>query len=218
VKKILIVDDEPDILEWLSIFLKRNGYEVWTANNGKEAFEQVVKMPDLIMDVRMPGGLDGIDVYQHLKADDNYSQIPVILSSAMNQENLISLSYKAGVNNFLPRPFDSKELIKLVYKYLGHSKDQMTSTQHFLALVAFVKISINRTKILFALYEADKFPSELARDLGMDISIVSKILKALNEKEIVFCHNPHQKKGKLFSLSNQGRKIFQFLNNLELSS
>ena len=114
-KKILIVDDEADTLELLHIILEHEGFSIWGATNGHEALEQVKKRPDLILlDVRMPGGLSGIDVCQRLKKDEEFKKIPIIIFSAMVLNHDIESGLKSGAVEYITKPFSSKELIRLV--------------------------------------------------------------------------------------------------------
>ena len=114
-KSILIVDDEVDTLELLQMILEHEGFKVWKAINGKEALEYVEKVPDLILlDIRMPGGLTGLDVCHHLKENDMYKHIPIIIFSAKVSKDDIELGLEAGANEYITKPFSSKELIRVV--------------------------------------------------------------------------------------------------------
>ncbi len=119
-KKILVVDDEIDTLELLHTVLEHEKFEVWKAINGKDALEQVKRMPDLILlDVRMPGGLSGLDVCKQLKQDEKYRDIPVIIFSAKVLDRDIELGMKAGAVEYVTKPFSSKELIRLINLHIS---------------------------------------------------------------------------------------------------
>ena len=119
-KKILVVDDEIDTLELLRTVLEHEKFEVWKAINGKDALEQVKRMPDLILlDVRMPGGLSGLDVCKQLKQDENYKDIPIIIFSAKVLDRDIELGLKAGAVEYVTKPFSSKELIRLINLHIS---------------------------------------------------------------------------------------------------
>ncbi len=114
-KRILIVDDEVDTLSLLRTILEYEGFEIWEALNGKEALEQVQKIPDLILlDIKMPGGLSGLDVCHRLKKDEIYKNIPIIIFSAKILSHDIELGLQAGAVEYITKPFSSKELIRLV--------------------------------------------------------------------------------------------------------
>jgi two-component system alkaline phosphatase synthesis response regulator PhoP len=119
-KKILVVDDEIDTLELLRTVLEHEKFEVWKAINGKDALEQVKRMPDLILlDVRMPGGLSGLDVCNQLKQDEKYKEIPIIIFSAKVLDRDIELGLKAGAVEYVTKPFSSKELIRLINLHIS---------------------------------------------------------------------------------------------------
>ncbi|MFX0086026.1 MAG: PleD family two-component system response regulator [Candidatus Hodarchaeota archaeon] len=119
-KKILVVDDEIDTLELLRTVLEHEKFEVWKAINGKDALEQVKRMPDLILlDVRMPGGLSGLDVCKRLKKDKKYKDIPIIIFSAKVLDRDIELGLKAGAVEYVTKPFSSKELIRLINLHIS---------------------------------------------------------------------------------------------------
>ncbi len=119
-KKILVVDDEIDTLELLHTVLEHEKFEVWKAINGKDALTQVKRIPDLILlDVRMPGGLSGLDVCKQLKQDEKYSKIPIIIFSAKVLDRDIELGLKAGAVEYVTKPFSSKELIRLINLHIS---------------------------------------------------------------------------------------------------
>jgi DNA-binding response OmpR family regulator len=107
--RILVVDDEPHILTFLTIKLKASGYEVITANNGQEALAQVQgQEPDLlVLDVVMPR-MDGFETLKRIRA---FSSVPVIILSAKegNADKINGL--KLGADDYLSKPFSPDELI-----------------------------------------------------------------------------------------------------------
>ena len=119
-KKNLVVDDEIDTLELLRTVLEHEKFKVLKAVNGKDALEQVKQMPDLVLlDVRMPGGLSGLDVCKQLKQDERYKEIPVIIFSAKVLDRDIELGLKAGAVEYVTKPFSSKELIRLINLHIS---------------------------------------------------------------------------------------------------
>jgi len=107
--RVLIVDDEPRILKFLDLKLKASGYEVLTANNGREALAQVqAQEPDLlVLDVVMPG-MDGFETLKQVRA---ISSLPVIILSAReaNADKIKGLTL--GADDYLAKPFNPDELI-----------------------------------------------------------------------------------------------------------
>ena len=114
-KKILAVDDERHIVRLVQVNLERQGYEVVTAYDGKEALEKVeAESPDLIvLDVMMPY-MDGFEVLQNLKRNASTRDIPVIMLTAKAQDSDVFRGWQSGVDCYLTKPFNPMELIAFV--------------------------------------------------------------------------------------------------------
>ncbi len=111
-KKILVVDDELEFLEMLSMRLEANDYQVVTSLDGQEALDKARKeKPDLIiLDLMLPK-IDGYKVCRMLKFDEEYKNIPVILFTARTQESDIQLGREAGADAYLTKPFEPDILL-----------------------------------------------------------------------------------------------------------
>jgi len=109
--RIVVAEDEHDILELLRFILELNGFEVVTANNGEEAVQQTLAvMPDLVlMDVRMPR-MTGHQACQALKANPKTKGIPVVFLSARGQEADIKQGLSLGAADYILKPFSPEEL------------------------------------------------------------------------------------------------------------
>ncbi len=110
--RILLVDDEERIVNFLKTKLKGTGYEVFTASNGKEALEQVqAQEPDLIvLDMMMPV-MDGFETLQELRT---FSSVPVIILSARGSDMDKIKGLNMGADDYLPKPFNPNELVARV--------------------------------------------------------------------------------------------------------
>jgi DNA-binding response OmpR family regulator len=119
-KRVLIVDDEPDILKTVIFRLKKAGYQVIAAEDGKTGLELARKeRPDLILlDVRLPV-MDGCEVCQRLKSEDNFRKIPVIFFSASVVDKLIDRIEEFGAEDYIIKPFEPEELLNKVEEYIG---------------------------------------------------------------------------------------------------
>jgi DNA-binding response OmpR family regulator len=119
-KKILIVDDDPDVRLGLHIRLKANHYDVIFAADGMASIAEARKhTPDLIiLDLGLPAG-DGFSVLARLKANDSLSLIPVIVVSARDRNANMDQALKAGANSFLQKPVDNTELLAVIRQALG---------------------------------------------------------------------------------------------------
>lgn len=116
-KRILIVDDEPDILESLEIILEDEGYEVITSDKG-EFLEQLHngELPHLILVDVLLSGKDGREIVKYLKSRQETKQIPIIMFSAHpSAEETVR---QAGAEDFLAKPFDIDVLLAKIAHYL----------------------------------------------------------------------------------------------------
>ncbi|MFA6281603.1 MAG: response regulator [Candidatus Omnitrophota bacterium] len=118
-KTILVVDDEKDILTELQFILRKKGFEVVMAANGKEALELVKKnKPDLIiLDLFMPV-VGGVQFGKELKADAETKNIPVILLTA-SADNVEEKRIECMADAYVLKPFDYKEVIEKIYKLIA---------------------------------------------------------------------------------------------------
>jgi two-component system, OmpR family, alkaline phosphatase synthesis response regulator PhoP len=119
-KKILVVDDEPDLVETLRYPLEMEGYQVLVAHNGEDGLHQArTQGPDLIiLDLMLPK-LDGYKVCRLLKFDERYRHIPVLMLTAKTQEKDKLLGKETGAEDYMTKPFDIDQLLEKVRFYLG---------------------------------------------------------------------------------------------------
>ncbi|MBN1521145.1 MAG: response regulator [Candidatus Aureabacteria bacterium] len=119
-RKILIVDDEPNIVFMLSHRLKQSGYEVVTGRDGQEALEMARKEnPDIIiLDLMLPK-MNGYTVCGLLKRDAAFSKIPVIMLTARAQESDKKQGREAGADAYVKKPFKSEELLDIIERFLS---------------------------------------------------------------------------------------------------
>jgi CheY-like chemotaxis protein len=117
--QILVADDEPNILEFLTKALNRHGYDVRQARRGEEALDMIRELrPQLvIMDILMPG-IDGVDICKMMRADVEMAEIAVIFLSALDEGRLLSVADEAGATDFLKKPVNLADLLNMVGRYL----------------------------------------------------------------------------------------------------
>jgi two-component system alkaline phosphatase synthesis response regulator PhoP len=118
-QKVLVVDDERHIVRLVQVTLEREGYEVVSAFDGKDALKKVAsEKPDLIvLDVMMPR-MDGFEVLKHLRADPaRYT--PVIMLTAKAQDVDVFNGWRAGVDCYLTKPFNPQELLTFARRILS---------------------------------------------------------------------------------------------------
>lgn len=113
--KILLVDDEPDILEIVSYNLAQEGYQIVTAVNGKDAVEKARKeVPDLIiMDVMMPE-MDGITATREIRKRTDMKKLPIIMLTAKAMKDDQERCLESGANDYMAKPLDVEKLLSLV--------------------------------------------------------------------------------------------------------
>ena len=119
-KKILIVDDEQDIVESLKFVLEVSGFVCYTAFNGEDGLRLAKEiMPDLIiLDVMMPK-INGYKISRLLKYDNKYKDIPIIMVTARSQLEDKMIGEETGVNEYITKPFELDQIVKKVEEYLG---------------------------------------------------------------------------------------------------
>jgi len=118
-KKILIIDDEPDLVRLVGDRLRMQKYEVVGASNGIEGLKKAVsEKPDLILlDILMPG-MDGHAVLKRLKSSSDTDSIPVIMLTAKSQSKDVETARKAGAEDFVAKPFDYTTLISKIKRHI----------------------------------------------------------------------------------------------------
>jgi len=123
-KRILIVDDERDIVKALTIRLQRAGYEVVTAFDGAQGIFMAHKeKPDLIiLDIRMPAG-NGFSVAEKLKEDANTGAVPVIFLTGSPEKNSEEKAMALGARFYVKKPYDPEELLDAIRRALEKDVD-----------------------------------------------------------------------------------------------
>jgi DNA-binding response OmpR family regulator len=118
-KKILIVDDEPNIVMSLEYLFTKENFKVFIARDGAEAIEIAdLNLPDIILlDIMMPN-VDGYQVLKFLKETPKLNDIKVIFLTAKNKASDIELGMQLGADKYITKPFSTKKLVNEVYKLL----------------------------------------------------------------------------------------------------
>jgi len=120
-KKVLCIEDEPEMIDLIRLILERKGFEVLGAVGGEEGLEVIRReRPDLILlDLMMPE-VDGWEVYRQMRADEQLKDIPVIVVTAKAQsiDKVLGL-HIAKVDDYVTKPFGPQELLKSINKVLA---------------------------------------------------------------------------------------------------
>ncbi len=126
-EKILVVDDEEDILELIRYNLAKEGYQVSTATSGEEALTKArQEMPDLILlDLMLPG-LDGLDVCRELKKQPNTSQISIVMVTARTEDVDVVTGLELGSDDYITKPFSPRVVLARIKAVLRRKKVEET--------------------------------------------------------------------------------------------
>ena len=149
--KILLVDDEPDILEIVGYNLKNEGYQVYTANNGLEALKSAKKItPNLILlDIMMPE-MDGIETCEKIRAIKSLENTLIAFLTARNEDYSYVAGFDAGADDYITKPIKPKVLISKVKSLLRRLKAESQEDSS----VKVGDITINRDEYL--IFKDDK--------------------------------------------------------------
>ena len=181
--QILVVDDEASIRELLTFNLKKNGYEVTAAADGREALAKAAGMDLVLLDIMLPE-VDGLEVCRRLKADPQTSGIPIIMLTAKGEIEDRIIGLELGADDYLIKPFSPRELVarvRALFRRAHQADEPAVEVLDFGDLV----IDISGHKILVEGKEVDLTASEfkllttLARHPGRvynRMELVEKVL------------------------------------------
>ena len=146
--KVLVVDDEPDIVDLISGNLHREGFQVIPAYTGEDALELVKsKKPDLIiLDLMLPG-IQGLDVCKYIRQNPEYSRIPILIVSAKDSEVDRVLGLEMGADDYITKPFSPRELVGRVRAVLRRTEGISGSMHELIEVDDRLKIDFDRREI-----------------------------------------------------------------------
>ncbi len=124
-KKVLVVEDHPDVLDILTLQMEEMGFAVVSANTGMEAMEKAIEeKPDLIlMDIMMPG-MDGREATRRIRSNQETKEIPILVITALPKESQLRECIKAGCNDYIRKPFNRKDLREKIQAVLDPLRDK----------------------------------------------------------------------------------------------
>ncbi|HMM54578.1 MAG TPA: response regulator [Candidatus Desulfobacillus sp.] len=123
-KRILIVDDEPNIVVSLEFLMKREGFEVSIASDGEAALKSVEQSPpDLVLlDIMLPKK-NGFEVCQAIRARSDWQQVKIIMLTAKGRDTEVAKGTALGADAYLTKPFSTKDLVAQVRQMLGIARE-----------------------------------------------------------------------------------------------
>jgi len=132
-EKVLIVEDDPDISNIVAFYLTGEGYSVGVASDGTNGLKQVKEnLPDLlILDLRLPE-LDGLEICKILRRDSNTSALPILMLTAMAEESDKIVGLELGADDYVTKPFSTKELVGRVKALLRRCEPHEREPSSFL--------------------------------------------------------------------------------------
>jgi two-component system phosphate regulon response regulator PhoB len=147
--KILVVDDESDIVDLLTIHLQREGHEVSSTGHGLSVLPEVLRFePDLIvLDIMLPG-IDGVQVHKRLRADARTRQIPVVMLTAKAQTHDRIAGLEGGADDYLTKPFSPRELMLRINAVLRRLRKVVT-----LAELRIGGFRLDRKNMMLSVYD-----------------------------------------------------------------
>ena len=169
--RVLIIDDEPKLLKLVRSVLQADGFDVDTATNGQEGLEKIeTSQPDLVLlDILLPGELDGYSICKRIRES---SPIPVIMLTAKSQEKDKIRGFESGADDYLTKPFSSKELLARVKAVLRRSwlgdqpkTGQIVTCKEMTIDLAKRRVSVRGKEIVLTATEY-RLLSELALNAG----------------------------------------------------
>ena len=180
-KNILIVDDEPDILELISYNLKKEGFHISTALDGEEALQKVRtgNLDLIILDLMLPG-IHGMELCRILRNNPKTAHVPIIMLTARGEESDKVRGLETGADDYMTKPFSPKELIARVKAVLRRSRERTTEDktirlgdltidrETFSASKGGVPLNLSATEFKLLLYLAQRRGRVFSRDQLLD--------------------------------------------------
>lgn len=191
-KTIAIVDDEPDILELVSINLKKSGYKTLEFENGQDLLETIKtnKVDLIILDLMLPDS-DGFEICRYLKSHSQFKNIPIIMLTARGDETEKVLGLELGADDYLTKPFSPRELVARVKAVLRRNfNTDLSSEKIFIG--SNLVIDNNRYEVRLK----DK-PIELTSSEFKIISLLSSKIGWVYSREQILDHLGVSEKGVL---------------------
>jgi phosphate regulon transcriptional regulator PhoB len=140
-EKILVVDDEPDILELVAYNLKKEGFVVSSASDGEEALAKIrnEKFDFVILDLMLPG-MPGMEICRVLRSDPKTKNLPIIMLTAKGEEVDKILGLEIGADDYLTKPFSPRELLARIRAVMRRTSERKTDEK----VVRIGDLTINR--------------------------------------------------------------------------
>lgn len=179
--KILLVDDEPDILEILGYNLKKEGFKVFTANDGKSAIDQMEKeIPNVVvLDVMMPG-MDGMETCEVIRSNPKYDNVLIAFLTARGEDYSQIAGLDSGADDYITKPIKPKVLVSRINALLRRKAS--TTTNDTSEVVEILDLKIDKEQYL--VYQNEKQIELPRKEFELLLLMASKPGKVFNREEI----------------------------------
>jgi two-component system KDP operon response regulator KdpE len=145
-ERVLVVDDEPRLITLVREILNATGYEVSAASSGLHAIEAVaIEKPALVLlDIMLVGGIDGFEVARRIR---QFSTVPIIMLTAKVTESDLLKGFEAGADDYITKPFSSKELLARIRAVLKRSQDEKEHSSDAVIVCGLLRIELARRRV-----------------------------------------------------------------------
>lgn len=177
--RILLVDDEPVIIDSLRFSLNREGFEVFTASDGAQALELFDDaQPDLVvLDIRLPG-MDGLEVCRRLRAR---STVPIIMLTALGNELDRVVGLEVGADDYLPKPFSFRELLARIRSMLRRVELDLRAAKPEVLQVGSLRADPTSRRV----YKGEKELQLSAREFELMTTLMAQAGRAVSRDELI---------------------------------
>jgi two-component system alkaline phosphatase synthesis response regulator PhoP len=147
-ERILVVDDEKDILDLVDYNLQKEGYRVTLVTNGEKTLEELSKNSQdlMLLDLMLPG-IDGLEVCRRVKFDQKTKNIPIIMLTAKGEESDIVIGLELGADDYITKPFSPRVLIARIRNLLRRSNKNLAVENNDMIKIGNLIIDSNRVKV-----------------------------------------------------------------------
>ncbi|MFO7982147.1 MAG: response regulator transcription factor [Desulfuromonadales bacterium] len=154
-KRILIVEDEEDILALVHYNLVKEGYDVECVNSGEEGYQKAHSLPDLILlDLMLPG-IDGLEVCRRLKKEPETKSVPIIMLTAKGEESDVVAGLELGADDYIAKPFSTRVLLARIKTVLRRGVEREGSEEGSPIEIHDLYIHPGRNKVMAAGQEVE---------------------------------------------------------------
>jgi DNA-binding response OmpR family regulator len=186
--KILVVDDEPDIVELLTYNLNKEGFAVSPAFNGEEALDKIrkEKFAFIILDLMLPG-IQGMEICRIIKNDQRVSKIPIIMLTARGEELDKILGLEMGADDYMTKPFSPRELVARIKTVMRRTSEKVVddndNKDDVNKIVRFGRLTIN--KETYSVTKDDKVLKLSSTEFKLLLYLVERRGKVFNRDQIL---------------------------------